>query len=124
MDGREAIDRAKAIAGGNDDDADDNGNDLEQLQQKHHDELTRKELMFRRAQHEKIQAHMAMQAAKILQFHSQHGDQATHQLAKGLLVAQGPDHLKGIGKHLWQSGAQPTAKILLDHAASINNSGQ
>jgi hypothetical protein len=115
--------RAMAMADQGDNDADDNGNDLEQLQQKHHEDLTRRELLFRRQQTEKRQAHMAMQAGKILQFHSQHGDQATHQLAKGLLVAQGPDHLKGIGKHLWQHGAQPTAKILLDHAASVQ-SGQ
>jgi hypothetical protein len=104
-----------------DDDEDDG---LEHLRRKHHEELTRKELLFRRAQAEKQQAHMAMQAAKILHFHSQFGDGPTHQLAKGLLVAQGPQHLQGIGRHLWHAGAQPTAKILLDHAAGAMQSEQ
>jgi hypothetical protein len=96
-----------------DDDEDDG---LEHIRQRHHEELTRKELLFRQQQAEKQQAHMAMQAAKILHFHSQFGDAHTHALARGLLVAQGPQHLQGIGRHLWHAGAQPTAKILLDNA--------
>jgi hypothetical protein len=92
-----------------DDDEDDG---LEHLRQKQHQELSAKHNQFLQAQHEKRQAHMAGQAARLLHFHSQFGDAALHQVAKGLLVAQGPHHIHQIAAHLRSAGAEGTAKAL------------
>lgn len=86
--------------------------DVESIRQRHHEELSAKHNQFLQMQHQKWQAHLGQQAARIYAFHHQHGDQAVHHLAKAMLIAQGPEHIHGIAQHLVRGGAHATAKAL------------
>jgi hypothetical protein len=97
--------------------ADDDGDDgIQTLRQKHQQELAYKQQQFQQQQAEKANIHQAAQAARIYQFHRQHGDGPTHELAKGLLMSQGPEHIRGVAMHLRRGGADDTAKVLASAA--------